>query len=115
MVDVGPVASKSPTRVHVTVTGDLFDRLADFHRAAGIPGTVSDTARELLRAALDAPQVSSAIVIETRRRAYRQVRGEMIKRFRQALWQTLIEFDRSLGTFNDEELDLHFDSEIAER
>src|SRR6266851_9455873 len=109
------MASKGPARVHVTVTGDLFDRLVDYHRIAGIPGSVADTARELMRAALDAPQVSSAIVIETSRRAYRQVRGDTIRRFRQALWQTLIEFDRSLGTFNDEELDLHFDSEIAER
>ncbi|SRR6266851_9711769 len=109
------MASKNPTRVHVVVAGDLFDRLVDHHRIVGIPGSAADTARELMRAALDTPQVSSALVMGARRRAYQQVRGDTIRRFRQALWQTLIEFDRSIGMFNDDELDLHFDRMIAER
>src|SRR5712692_11971812 len=103
------MAGKSPTRVHVVISGDLFDRLADYHRAAGIAGSLADTVRELTWAGLSAPQLSSALVAATRKRAYVQVRNDTIRRFRLALWQTLVEFDRSLATFNDEELDRHFD------
>ena len=106
--------ARGPARTLITVTGDLYDRLADFHRVAGIPGNVADTARELLRSALDSPAMASALVTETRRRAYRQVRNDMIKRWQQAAFLIKQEFERSLTTFNDSELDIHFD-QLGER
>ncbi len=53
--------------------------------------------------------MASALVTETRRRAYRQVRNDMIKRWQQAAFLIKQEFERSLTTFNDSELDIHFD------
>ncbi len=69
---------RGPARTLITVTGDLYDRLADFHRVAGIPGNVAD-------------------------------RNDMIKRWQQAAFLIKQEFERSLTTFNDSELDIHFD------
>lgn len=105
-----PPPTQAPQRAVLHVTGDLLFRLQDYHRASGVPGTISETATELLHAALDAPQTASALVLATRRRGYKQVRNDTIRRFQQMLGQIAREFETALGTFDDAQLDHYFES-----
>lgn len=51
-------------------------RVARYHRESGLGGTLQDTARELVAAALDYPEVADSLLRNARLRAYLTVRRE---------------------------------------
>jgi hypothetical protein len=67
-----------PTRLTVQLGPDLTARIVQQHRATGLPGTYQDTARDLLLAALDYPEVEASLTRSARMRGYLDVR----RRFR---------------------------------
>jgi hypothetical protein len=62
---------KIPEGIVVEIKEPLLSRLNDFHRASNLPGTVQETARELVEAALSGGG-QDALVHAARRRAYKQ-------------------------------------------
>lgn len=65
-----------PAKLVVTLAAELTARVYRHHREGALPGTPQDTARELISAALDFPEVSDSLLRSARFRAFGTVRRE---------------------------------------
>jgi hypothetical protein len=67
---------KLPAKLTVTFPIDLTDRLRRYHVEQGLGGTVGEAVQELVRAALDYPEVESSLLLSARRAGYQGVRRD---------------------------------------
>ena len=98
-----PRYRKQTDELVIKIQGPLLDLLRQHHASAGLPGSMQETARDLIETALNYPRIDSTQLMTARRRAFAQVKGRAWREFANSMVQLQQLFDRELSTYPDEE------------
>jgi hypothetical protein len=94
-------AQKERTQLTLVLNGELFQRVMNHHRLSGLADRPQESARELIIAALDFPQVETSLLRSARQRAFIDARKQLYDRTRTFLEQLAREWEVAINTFDD--------------
>lgn len=91
-------------RLVVQLPPALAARVTAYHQRNGLQGTPQDSARELITAALEYPEVEASLLRSARQRAFGLVKRQLYERVQVFMDELGSEWARALASFDDEAL-----------